>query len=155
MTTYTAAASYRNDKRDIFKGRAFLKKMADRSLLKRSLGYSHKKIIVYEARGEKYIDVLDDEDESANKRASMRFDTLFVLQTILPSVLTDLEESGKVGEDVRLEDQSLLYFTTSKFFPPRKSHMKPSGRIYANIRYKYYGDDGTLMMVSSLRPIST
>ena len=146
---YSAAAAARSERKDMFKFKTQLKKQSDRSLLKLTFdSNSAKKAIVYEVKGEKWVDLVEENDENTGtKRAFFKYDTLFALMALLPKTL-DKMKKGEIGEEHLLDDKTLLYLTTTRFVPTKKVFLKPTVRIYGHIRFKYEKEDHTLDFVS-------
>ena len=150
MTSYnpyaSAASAHRySERKDYGKNKIYQSKIADSSLFKFDILSCTKQAIVYSLGGDTWIDMIkinDDMQIPFKNRCSLKFESLFALNILIPEVIKQMER-GDVSSTI-IDDKSLLYLMSSKLYSSKKGRMGQVATMYANIRHKYIKDDGVL-----------
>lgn len=152
MAELAAIVAKSLQKKEKFKVKNQLKKMADRSLIKFSVGglASRMKAIMYEYQGEKFIDFVEEMDDGTippNKRATLPFDALYILEAVMPDIIRKLQEET-LTDEILLHAPTDMYLITSKVKSNQKLHLRTKYLFHASFRQKFETDEGMTGVVS-------
>ena len=148
MTTSVGDVFRSNTKKETAKTKQFLHKLADRSLFKYEILSSTKQAIVFEANRECFIDLVKQNDDgsiSPKNRATLSFDALLGLRSLIPVIKDELTE-GTTSCHL-LDKTSDLYVFTSKLPDRTQFFFRNYGNnmiMLTNIHHKYEKTDGSM-----------